>query len=446
MVEGKGRPNDDVRSRSETHAEFLKLCALATAGSLREEEQRKLREHLVDCPSCLEAMKQFETVVDHAIPTLAPDLMNELHQEDSAFSADTAVASFLKRLSEEDKQSRSHLLGDGGAWLSPPVIWQSDKRRQGFEQCYFWLPMAAVVLLCLSLGMVAYRTGLHRGVEVGELEQNTPQATSGEFQQTLEAASRERDAANTQLADRNKAISELQREIARQRSENAGLTASQSEKQLALRKRAEEQQKLTDESGGRAQQAATDKEALEAKLKDLERQRSEDVIRVASLEGQVAELSSSFEEQKRSKAEDDELLAKDRDIRELMGARDLYVAEVHDLSRADKTEKAFGRVFYTKGKSLIFYAYDLNEPPGLKGATKFQAWGRRGADSTQAFKLGMLYEDNLSKKRWILKFNDKKTLDQIDAVFVTVEPQGGSDRPTGKPLLFADLKVAANQP
>jgi hypothetical protein len=58
----------------------------------------------------------------------------------------------------------------------------------------------------------------------------------------------------------------------------------------------------------------------------------------------------------------------------------------------------------------------------------------------------MFYEDNVSKKRWVLKFNDKKTLDQIDAVFVTVEPHGGSERPTGKPLLFAYLKVAANHP
>jgi len=129
-----------------------------------------------------------------------------------------------------------------------------------------------------------------------------------------------------------------------------------------------------------------------------------------------------------------------------MGARDLYVAEVHDISRTGETEKAFGRVFYTKGKSLIFYAYDLNEQPGIKDASTFQAWGRRGPDWSQAFKLGMFYEDNISKKRWVLKFNDKRTLDQIDAVFVTVEPHGGSDRPTGKPLLFAYLKVAPNHP
>ena len=53
---------------------------------------------------------------------------------------------------------------------------------------------------------------------------------------------------------------------------------------------------------------------------------------------------------------------------------------------------------------------------------------------------------NKSQDAIVVKFNDKKTLDQIDAVFVTVEPRGGSERPTGKPLLFAYLNVAANHP
>ena len=39
-----------------------------------------------------------------------------------------------------------------------------------------------------------------------------------------------------------------------------------------------------------------------------------------------------------------------------------------------------------------------------------------------------------------------QTLQQIDAVFVTVEPHGGSEKPSGKPLLFAYLKVNANHP
>jgi hypothetical protein len=72
--------------------------------------------------------------------------------------------------------------------------------------------------------------------------------------------------------------------------------------------------------------------------------------------------------------------------------------------------------------------------------------GRRGADREQALNLGIFYQDNTAKKRWILKFDDPKTLEQIDAVFVTVEPNGGSHRPSGKPLLFAYLKVDPNHP
>jgi len=61
-------------------------------------------------------------------------------------------------------------------------------------------------------------------------------------------------------------------------------------------------------------------------------------------------------------------------------------------------------------------------------------------------KLGIFYEDKASKKRWALKTEDPKTLADIDAVFVTVEPNGGSHYPSGKQLLFAYLRRAPNHP
>jgi len=50
------------------------------------------------------------------------------------------------------------------------------------------------------------------------------------------------------------------------------------------------------------------------------------------------------------------------------------IAEVHDVSRTG-TDKTYGRVFYTKGKSLILYAYDLDAQPGVRNASSFLAWG-----------------------------------------------------------------------
>jgi hypothetical protein len=46
----------------------------------------------------------------------------------------------------------------------------------------------------------------------------------------------------------------------------------------------------------------------------------------------------------------------------------------------------------------------------------------------------------------VLRLDDPKTIAKIDAVFVTVEPKGGSQKPSSKPLLFAYLKVAPNHP
>jgi hypothetical protein len=447
MVE-KGEPNDEVWSPMGPHEEFLELCALSAGGGLTPEEQKRLDEHLAGCSDCREARKQFETVVDQAIPALAPELAPEAPAEDPSFSQEAAEASFFKRLSEEEEKSRNQLR-DVEPWLSPLVVRRSRKFRRSFDRYHFWLPLAAGLVLCVSLGILAYRMGKHRGFDAARNEKGSAILPADSKLESLEAVSRERDAVHTQLTERDKAIAELRREIAHKSSENARLKATQSEQQLALETTEKGREQLAQERDRDAQQATASQEALEAsekRLKGLERERSEDVIHAANLEKKVAELSRALNDRQRITEEQQELLAKDRDIRELMGARDLYITEVHDVLSSGKTQKAFGRVFYTKGKSLIFYAYDLNDLPGPKNASTFQAWGSRGPDRAQVLKLGMFYEDNVSKKRWVMKFNDKKTLDQIDAVFITVEPPGGSNKPSGAPLMYAYLKVNANHP
>jgi hypothetical protein len=130
-----------------------------------------------------------------------------------------------------------------------------------------------------------------------------------------------------------------------------------------------------------------------------------------------------------------------------MGARDLLIADVFDVDQNGRNRPAFGRVFYTKNKSLIFYAFDLDKEPGLRNAS-FQAWGTRagGQGSKHPVNMGVLYIDNKENRRWTLKFDDPKILEQIDAVFVTAEPNGGSDRPRGKQRLYAYLRSQANHP
>jgi hypothetical protein len=167
------------------------------------------------------------------------------------------------------------------------------------------------------------------------------------------------------------------------------------------------------------------------------------------METEVEDMQTKNQDQERRLNDDEKLLAADRDIRELMGARKLYIADVFDVDSESHTRKPFGRVFYTQDKSLLFYAYDLEHKPGVQNTSVFQVWGQRDGESNSESKpmnLGILYMDSESNRRWVLRSEDPRQLAEIDAVFVTVEPHGGSQKPTGKPLLYALLRKEANHP
>jgi hypothetical protein len=186
---------------------------------------------------------------------------------------------------------------------------------------------------------------------------------------------------------------------------------------------------------------------IQAELASLRAERDKALLRMVSLESKIDELTATTRVQERKIKDDEQYLASDRDIRELMGARGLYIADVYDVDSRSRTRKSFGRVFYTQGKSLIFYAFDLD--PGVTNANAFQVWGRKEtAKGTQARpkSLGILYLDSESNRRWVMRFDDARQLEEIDAVFVTVEPHGGSPKPTSKPFLYALLRQEVNHP
>jgi hypothetical protein len=112
------------------------------------------------------------------------------------------------------------------------------------------------------------------------------------------------------------------------------------------------------------------------------------------------------------------------------------MVDVQDVGSPGKMRPIPGRIFYTQGKKLVFYAYDLQNR-GNVNRVDFQVWGKKDGRSQAPRSLGILYVDDSTQNRWVLKFEDPDVLAQIDQVFVTVEPRGGSQRPTGKQLLSA---------
>jgi predicted nuclease with TOPRIM domain len=314
---------------------------------------------------------------------------------------------------------------------------------------YVWMPFAAAVVLTATSVIYSYQFGKQKGQEVAATTLQPPDTKLDALEQRISDIGHEREVLKTQVVQRDGMIVELHRQLAEQSSVLAEVKSAQADLEHSLQNAQAEKQEGTQERSTLSQKLDSLQASLqktETELDSLRKQRLQDQSLAASLEAQISDLHGQLRDREQELGKQQELLAHDRDIRELMGARDLYIAEVYDVARDGQTQKPYGRVFYTKGKSLIFYAYDLDQQPGLKSASTFQAWGSHGPDRREATSLGVFYEDNLAKQRWVVKSDDPKKLEQIDSVFVTVEPNGGSHKPSGKPLLFAYLKVDPNHP
>jgi signal transduction histidine kinase len=428
------------------HDEFRELCAISTSGELTGEERKRLAEHLAHCASCREAMKQYEAVVGETIPAAAPYTDND--EPDLLWSQEEAEAALFRRLTLEGKTEKHRRRPESD--LSSK---RSGRVALSASQATWrnvWTLYAAGILLFAALGVSAYQVGVHRGVETATVTPSIrPLDLDAPERQASARAVRDRDVLLVQIAGRDKEITSLRNQLDRQSSEVGRMKSAQEHLEAELQSRQERRQGFLEERSDLSQKMAaaqTQTQLLHDKLDSLERQSSQDQQSLTSLEAKVHDSTALLHDREATLDQQQELLAHDRDIRELMGARDLYVAEVYDVGGNGETKKPYGRVFYTKGKSLIFYAYDLDQQPGVKNASTFQAWGRRGPDRQQALNLGVFYVDNTSKKRWVLRFDDPTALAQIDAVFVTVEPNGGSHKPSNKPLLFAYLHIDANHP
>jgi uncharacterized protein YdcH (DUF465 family) len=226
---------------------------------------------------------------------------------------------------------------------------------------------------------------------------------------------------------------------------SASLSTAKAEREEEFRRVSDERNKLADQ----LHDAEQSYQLVQAELASLRAEHERVLLRATSLESKIDDLAATVHDQDRRLKDDEQYLSSDRDIRELMGARKLYIADVFDVDSGSRTRKPFGRVFYTQNKSLIFYAFDLDHQPGVKNASAFQVWGQRDAESGEkkhATNLGILYMDSESNRRWVLRLDDPKQLAEVDAVFVTVEPHGGSQKPTGKPFLYALLRREANHP
>jgi hypothetical protein len=436
---------DGIDINSREHEELRELCAASVSERLSPEEEQRLSAHLAVCDDCRTKLGQYRAIEQFGLPMAA---FEDLKDEELARVQHDQQQKALNRLLDECGMDAEHvpireefLRAEEGMVL---------KRGHTFKPALgALLRYAAAILFAVTLFLTGYRLAVER-VRKNELAFRTSTeevATSAQKQAASLAA--ERDEANRRLKAKNADEARLGAKIQQQELEIQGLTTAKLELEERNAQNEIERSKSNGERDvllGKLSGAQQDLARLKGDLDSLHHDGERESAQVAALDARVAQLTKQLNARDETISQERELLASDRDIRELMGARELFITEVHDVGRDGKTQKPFARVFYTKGKSLIFYAYDLDQQASIKTASTFQAWGVRDGDQKQPLNLGIFYSDSVAKKRWVLRFDDPKTVDELNAVFVTMEPNGGSSSPSGKQLLFAYLRVRPNHP
>ena len=428
---------DDLRMSG--HEKFREICALAPSGTLLAEDWAELSSHLEICPECRELYNQYCALVVDGVPQLAARYSNQ--EEQNGWDDTTTRRRLYDRVRELERHESSVPVG------SKEIPSKSKHPTWIVERPLVRVAVAACLIVAVALG--AYYLGGSTKKEVAKQAQGP---AADRFQPPVEKAK----PVNAQLAARLERLPELERQGAQKEHElvqlRAALVAAEDRvNNLASEKTVADEQLRTisgqrDALGSQLHEAERAYQSVQLELASLRSERDQAQVHTASLESRIEKLSTTNREQERKLRDADEFLASDRDIRELIGARQLYIADVFDVSSDSRTRKPFGRVFYTRGKSLIFYAFDLDRQPGTSNDNTFQAWGRTDSNRSNSLNLGIFYMDKEENRRWVLRYDDPKRLAEIDAVFVTVEPRGGSEKPTGKPYLYALLRKEVNHP
>jgi hypothetical protein len=425
------------------HEHYQEICAAASIGQASGAELAELQQHMVACTECRQQYSDFmEIQANHyAVTTEDPEL--------SATEANSCIDSALLR-ARFFKRAESQGIVFSHAGTETP---QPEPRIRLFTPKTWPVLVArpaAAMLLAVAVGLSGYYLG-DRRLRTASLTQhssdspNTDQvnADSQQLRSRLATLEAENLSLTTEIESLKSSYARASSAVARLQDNNAETDKQRSALSADLKARDEtidKLQKRVDESQAAVASIRTELETSEAGRTEDQANLIESRVHVRDLTEQLAEKSSALEREK-------DLLAAGRDVRELMSSRNLHIVDVFDTDPKGKTRPAFGRIFLTEGKSLIFYAYDLNDPRVLSAGYHYRVWGKREGPSQRAKSLGIFYSDDKSQKRWVLQYDDPKVLQEIDSVFVTLEPPTGNQtQPKGDKLMYAYLHGQANHP
>jgi hypothetical protein len=426
----------------ERHEHFEELCAAASIGQASGAELAELQVHLAGCPDCQQAYAEFLEV--GAVRMVAEsNQQQELTGPEAIGYIDSVQfrERFLKKAEAE-----GILASRRADALELPQPLSRSVERRGYTTVA--LGVAASILLALGV-LNVYRGKFNPkpSSSVSGKIADAPgavRAASTPGDQDLEAPTARLEVENRRLTVE---IAALKASLAKQAwvlDQTKEIEATSEQGRAALLSAAKERDAKIDDLQHQLTQAQSEVAGVQTELENARAGNQavlvDDRTRIRELSDQLAEQSSALDRER-------EMLAANRDIRDVMAARNLHIADVFDTDPKGKTRRSFGRVFFTEGKSLIFYAYDLNDHRVQDAGYHYRVWGKKEGPGQGARSLGIFYSDDRTQKRWVFRYDDPKVLSEIDSVFVTLEPPGKDPtEPKGEKFLYAYLKNQANHP
>ena len=397
------------------HEHYEELCSLAAIGEISEAELQDLRSHLTECADCRDRLFDFSQLSAQAIPLLG-----------ERYAPVAVPAGMMDRFRESARRE--------GVTLRAPLMKSLNFSRLRIP--LLGMASAAALLVAATLlGRHAnYREELKRAdVPVATMlaspTQNAALTSNAKSGSVAEQSDREHISA-VKLAD----IQQLRDEMATLNRINID---SQAERDRLTAKISALSAELA-----KAQGDATQQTASIAQMKhQLEQRQLMDAAGLATLAENVDKikgLQNQLSLRDAELAQSRSLLAASNEAKNLIVARNLHIIDVHDNDGSGVHKLPFGRIFYTEGKSLVFYAYDLDKSELRTTNIAFHVWGGKLGDDDSVKSLGIFRNENPNQGRWVLTCDDPHVLAKVDNIFVTAEnSQKKNGAPKGKRILYA---------
>jgi predicted nucleic acid-binding Zn-ribbon protein len=439
------------------HGHYREMCSLAATGQLGGPQMCELNEHIAACHPCRMFLESIAQVSMQVMPAVAESRVPAR----ATMPPHGMRIRFLSRLAADRVRSV-----DRPASLpvliqkSPPDLsrlpYRTDtdaedsgsRSRSGGSSRHARL--ATILAACAVIGVVGFYAGRRTSIQAPKLITQMPptDAPSASENRAAEIADRVK---LLELEQRKKDVEsrlrEMKERVITSETQQKALTDRLTDANRKLAELAaasvEERQRLMQED----QLANGQLSELQGEVEKLRSQLDDARTRLVAQQGDTEQLRARLELTEANLQQQLSLQSAKGEMGELVAARNLHIVDVYDADPSGKRQRSFGRVFYIEGKSLVFYAYDLEDSQRVKTNVVFHVWGGKAGVKEVTHSLGILRKENEGQSRWAMTFDDAKVLSQINTVFVTAESASKqNDEPRGKKVLYAYFGSPPNHP